>query len=62
MKKAIEPEVRKSYREHAIRYAARFGEGDKFWQPKYYSFLIYGRGKLEEKLEYMHKNPFEQDS
>ncbi len=49
--------IRKWYREHATHYAASFGEGDKFWQPKYYSFSIYGRGKLEEKLEYMHMNP-----
>ena len=38
-------------------YAAWFEEGDRFWQPKYYSFEIYGRQKLEEKLRYMHLNP-----
>ena len=38
-------------------YHAEFGEGDRFWQPKYYSFEIFSRQKLEEKLNYMHLNP-----
>jgi len=49
--------IRQWYREQAVNYAAKFGEGDKFWQPKYYSFSIYVRPKLEEKLQYMHQNP-----
>ena len=49
--------IRKWYREQADHYAARFGEGDRFWQPKYYAFEIYSRPKLEEKLAYMHQNP-----
>ena len=49
--------IRKWYRSDAEHYAAQFGEGDRFWQPKYYSFEIYGRQKLEEKLRYMHLNP-----
>jgi len=49
--------VRKWYRHEAPHYAAEFGEGDKFWQPKYYSFEIYERAKLEEKLDYIHLNP-----
>ena len=49
--------IRKWYREQADHYAARFGEGDRFWQPKYYAFEIYSRQKLEEKLVYMHQNP-----
>ncbi|RLS39685.1 MAG: hypothetical protein DWH81_08050 [Planctomycetota bacterium] len=49
--------TRKWYREQADHYAARFGEGDRFWQPKYYAVEIYSRQKLEEKLVYMHQNP-----
>ena len=30
---------------------------DRFWQPKYYSFEIYGQAKLLEKLKYIHENP-----
>ena len=45
------------YREHAAGYFRQFGEGDRFWQPKYYSFEIYNRRKLEEKLQYLHENP-----
>ncbi len=45
------------YREHAPNYFANFGMGDKFWQPKYFSFEIESRRKLEEKLNYMHLNP-----
>ena len=49
--------IRKWYREDARHYSAEFGEGDRFWQPKYYSFEIFSRQKLEEKLTYMHMNP-----
>jgi putative transposase len=44
-------------REHAANYFAKFGEGIRFWQPKYYPFEIYSSTKLEEKLNYMHENP-----
>ena len=49
--------IRKWYREQADHYASFFSECDRFWQPKYYSFEIFGRKKLEEKLNYMHLNP-----
>ena len=49
--------IRKWYREAAPHYTSDFGEGDRFWQPKYYSFEIFSRQKLEEKLTYMHLNP-----
>lgn len=49
--------IRKWYREEAPNYAATCGEGDKFWQPKYYSFSIYEVSKLREKLDYIHVNP-----
>ena len=49
--------LRKWYREDATRYSAPFGEGDRFWQPKYDSFEIFSRQKLEEKLTYKHQNP-----
>lgn len=52
--------IRGWYRRKAPRYFEEFGEGDRFWQPKYYSFEIYGRSKLEEKLRYMHENPVRQ--
>jgi putative transposase len=29
----------------------------RFWQRRYYDFNVYTRGKLREKLEYMHANP-----
>jgi putative transposase len=31
--------------------------GTDFWQPKYCSFAIYERHKLQEKLRYIHLNP-----
>ena len=49
--------IREWYRTSAEEYFRGFGEGDRFWTPKYYSFEIYGQRKLEEKLEYMHLNP-----
>lgn len=44
------------YREAEPGYPDKFLEG-RFWQPKYYSFEISQRAKLEEKLQYMHLNP-----
>ena len=32
-------------------------ESDPIWQPKYYGFNVFTRGKFEEKLQYMHMNP-----
>ena len=49
--------IRSWYRREKARYFEGFGEGDRFWQPKYYSFEIYGTSKLEEKLQYIHENP-----
>ncbi len=49
--------IRAWYRREAARYFEGFGQRDRFWQPKYYSFEIYDKSKLEEKLRYMHENP-----
>jgi len=49
--------LRSWYRETAPEYTSEFGEGDPFWQPRYYSFEIFERRKLGEKLDYMHMNP-----
>jgi putative transposase len=49
--------IRNWHREHAPNYFAGFGEGERFWQPKYHAFEIYSRRKVEEKLGYMHENP-----
>jgi putative transposase len=52
--------IREWYRTNAANYFATFGEGDRFWAAKYYSFEIYRQEKLEEKLIYMHQNPVRQ--
>lgn len=49
--------IRKWYRETAPEYFREIGEGNRFWQPKYYSFELYETAKIEEKLTYMHLNP-----
>ena len=49
--------IRSWYRRAKPSYFENFGEGDRFWQPRYYSFEIYERAKLEEKRRYMHENP-----
>jgi len=28
-----------------------------FWQARFYDFNVYSRGKVKEKLNYMHSNP-----
>ena len=38
-------------------YFATHAMGNRFWQPKYYSFSIWSARKLVEKLDYMHLNP-----
>lgn len=45
------------YRRELPNYFQGFGQGDKFWQPKYYPFEIYTKEKMLEKLNYMHENP-----
>ena len=44
-------------RDHAPNYFVGFGEGARFWQPKYYPFELYSSRKAEEKVQYMHENP-----
>lgn len=49
--------IRNWQRRKAPNYFAGIGEGERFWQPKYFPFEIYSRKKIEEKLAYMHENP-----
>lgn len=49
--------IRRWYAEHAPHYFTGFGPGDRFWQPKSYTFHIYSSAKLHEKLNYIHLNP-----
>jgi putative transposase len=49
--------TRNWYRCEAAHYCEGFGEGEQFWQPKYYSFELFDEAKLLEKLEYIHNNP-----
>jgi putative transposase len=49
--------IRAWYRNLPAHYFEGLAMGDRFWQPKYYSFSIFTRRKLEEKLTYMHLNP-----
>ena len=49
--------IRNWYRAESPNYFSEFGEGEHFWQPKYYSFEIHEQPKLEEKLNYIHLNP-----
>jgi len=44
-------------RRQFVRYAEKIGQGDPFWQAKYYSFNLYDEEKVREKLKYMHENP-----
>ena len=38
-------------------YWATIDPDDPVWQPKYYPFNVFTRRKLDEKADYMHKNP-----
>jgi putative transposase len=49
--------IRQWYADHAPNYFRDFGPGERFWQPKSYTFHVYSEHKLIQKLEYMHLNP-----
>jgi putative transposase len=49
--------IRNWQRTASPNYFVGFGEGDRFWLPKYLPFEIYSSQKLDEKLQYMHENP-----
>lgn len=49
--------IREWYRAQELDYFDQANFGPRFWLPKYFSFEIETRRKLEEKLEYMHLNP-----
>jgi putative transposase len=49
--------IREWYAQHAPNYFTGFGPGERFWQPKSYTFHVYSTAKTLEKLDYMHKNP-----
>jgi putative transposase len=49
--------IRNWYRSETPNYFSGFGEGDRFWLPKYHSLEIAEEAKLKEKLIYMHDNP-----
>ena len=50
-------EMKKWHERINFRYLQKTTSGDPIWQRKYYSFEIYNRSKLEEKLQYIHLNP-----
>ena len=45
------------FRERLSSYWSQVDDTDSIWQQRYYGFNIWNREKLEEKLEYMHRNP-----
>ena len=49
--------IRQWYADQNLKYFDGFEIGVRFWQPKFHSFEIWERAKLEEKLNYMHDNP-----
>ena len=49
--------IRRWLEDGKARYLKAINPSDPFWQPKYYSFEIYSRAKIEEKLTCMHRNP-----
>jgi len=46
--------LRANWCEGIPNYSARFDLTEPVWQPRYYSFNIYSKRKLLEKLNYMH--------
>lgn len=50
---------RRKPRPGQMAFAFERGEPERraFWQARFYDFNVYSRGKLKEKLNYMHANP-----
>jgi putative transposase len=49
--------LKELFRTRFPRYWSRIEEADPIWQPRYYGFNIWTRGKVEQKLDYIHMNP-----
>ena len=49
--------IRQWHERNASHYFDGFGQGDRFWKRKSYTFNIYSESRLREKLDYMHLNP-----
>ena len=40
-----------------LRFEKEAEQPKAFWQPRFHDFNVYTRGKITEKLNYMHANP-----
>jgi len=49
--------IKKLYREAFSSYETISGPDDRIWQERYYGLNLWSRGKVEQKLDYMHLNP-----
>jgi putative transposase len=60
-KQRLSRRMRGKKRREAKQLRLRFPEEEaglrRFWQRRYYDFNVYTRGKMKEKLQYMHANP-----
>jgi len=50
-------QCREWYQEHAPNYFQEFGQGEHFWNARYYDFPVTTERKLRQKLDYIHWNP-----
>ena len=51
--------LKRMYRTQFSSYFSKIDEADPIWQARYYGFNVWTRHKVEEKLDYMHRNPVE---
>lgn len=56
-KRASSRTLQQWFRTHRPHDFAASQMARRFWQPKYYPFEIFSQEKLQEKVNYMHKNP-----
>jgi putative transposase len=52
-------QIKRLLRSSLISYAKSLDLRDPVWQVRFYDFNVYGKRKLLEKLNYMHRNPVE---
>jgi putative transposase len=52
-----QPKRRKLPSQLQLRFPREQNRPMRFWQRRFYDFNVYSRGKVKEKLNYMHANP-----
>ena len=59
--RALRGKKKKSGRQMEFVFDAMDEDAPAFWQRRFYDFNVWGEKKLNQKLEYMHRNPVDRE-